>query len=244
MHRLGFSVNEAAHISRIYHTKYLDIQGIYTHLCVSDSLAGEDVAFTNQQIKSFYGLLDILSQKGMYFPKVHIQSSYGLLNYPQLSCDYVRAGIALYGTLSGPGCQTRLHLDLRPVLSLHSRIILIRKVQKGETAGYGRAWTAPQDSRIAILPIGYADGLPRSLSCQYGEVLIRGMRVPIIGRICMDQLAVDITGLPEAAVGDTATFIGTQTENSIDAPSVAEQAGTITNELLSRLGHRLKIIEI
>lgn len=172
-------------------------------------------------------------------PKVHIQSSYGLLNYPELSCDYVRAGIALYGVLSSPGDDTRLKLDLRPVLSLKSRVVLIRKIRKGESVGYSRTFTAQRNSRIAVLPVGYGDGIPRNLSCGRMEVVIHGQNVPVIGRICMDQLIVDITDAKEVSVGDTATLIGKDGREEQMAVELADQSGSITNELLSRLGGRL-----
>ena len=176
-------------------------------------------------------------------PKLHIQSSYGLFNYPQLQCDYVRTGVALYGVLSSPHDETVRKLDLRPVLSLKSEVILIRSVPKGDSVGYGRTFTAQKDSRIAIIPIGYADGIPRNLSCGNGRIRIRQYIVPIIGRICMDQLAVDITEAEDIVVGDVATFIEAKAESELAAPVVADQTGSISNELLCRIGARLPVIE-
>ena len=124
------------------------------------------------------------------------------------------------------------------MLSLRSKVVLIRSVGKGEPVGYGRAFTAQRHSRIAIVPVGYADGYPRNLSCGHGSVLIRGSRVPIIGRICMDQMAVDVTDLEEAAVGDTVTLVGVDGGNELEAPMVAYGSGSISNELLSRMGRR------
>ena len=239
MHRLGFGKGEADRIAHVFSMKHLKVCGIYTHLCAADSLEAEDVRFTKQQIGSFYGLLEKLKERGIAIPKVHIQSSYGFLNYPELPCDYVRAGIALYGVLSAPGYRTRLELDLRPVLSLKSKVVLIRKIRRGESVGYGRAFTAERDSRIAVLPLGYGDGLPRNLSCGRTQAVIRGQRVPVIGRICMDQLMVDITDAQGIFVGDMAAFIGWDGSLEAVAPDLAEQSGTITNELLSRLGGRL-----
>ena len=141
--------------------------------------------------------------------------------------------------MSAPGDRTRLELDLWPVLSLKSKVVLIRKIRTGESVGYGRAFTAERDSRIAVLPLGYGDGLPRNLSCGRTQAVIRGQRVPVIGRICMDQLMVDITDAHGIFVGDTATFIGWDGSLEAAAPDLADQGGTITNELLSRLGGRL-----
>lgn len=216
-----------------------DVRGIYTHLCAADSLEEEDVCFTRQQIADFYGVLKRLKKEGIRIPKIHIQSSYGLLNYPELKCSYVRAGIALYGVLSTPDAQTRLQPDLRPVLSLKAKVVLIRFVPQGESVGYGRTFVAERDSVIAILPIGYADGFPRSLSGSGSYALIGGSWAPVVGRICMDQLAVDVTDIADVEVGMTATLIGYDGGGQIDAPMVAKDSGSITNELLSRMGSRL-----
>lgn len=242
MHRLGFDAADTKAMIKAFAMKYIEICGIYTHLCVSDSVAAEDIEFTNKQIQCFYTSLDSLKGNGFQIPKTHIQSSYGFLNYPELKCSYVRAGVSLYGVLSSPYDKTNLQLDLRPVLSLKSQIILLRRIERGASVGYGRAFVAEEDSQIAILPIGYADGFPRSLSCENGEVLIRGKRAPIIGRICMDQLAVDVTDLDIVSVGDVVTLIGKDGNDELYAATVANHSDSITNELLSRMGARLKII--
>lgn len=249
MHRLGISCEDTVSVKRIFAMKNLTVSGIYTHLCCSDSLQPKDVLFTQKQMKGFYHCIDSLREEGIEIPKLHIQSSYGLLNYPETACDYVRAGIALYGVLSAPDDQTRQKLDLRPVLSLKAKVVLIRKIPKGDSVGYGAAFTAERDSRIAILPIGYGDGFPRSLSGGRGSVVIRGRRFPIAGRICMDQLAVDITGAEDISVGDTAVLIGTgagaeKRQQRLDAAEAAAASGSISNELLSRMGARLPVVVV
>ena len=252
MHRLGFWVpvekdadknadKEMQKLSRVFHMKYLNINGIYTHLCAADSQDEEDVLFTRQQIARFYKVVNRLKKQGIHIPKTHIQSSYGFLNYPELKCSYVRAGIALYGVLSTPDAQTRLHLDLRPVLALKAHIVLVRNIKEGESVGYGRMFTADRDSRIAIVSIGYADGIPRILSGQGQQVLLGGQPAPVVGRICMDQLAVDVTGIEHVYVGMTVTLIGRDGDQEITAPAVAAQADTITNELLSCRGTRVVV---
>lgn len=242
MHRLGFDADDTKEIVTAFSLKNIEITGIFTHLCSADSRAEEDVDFTRKQIGKFYNSLDNLRKSGIRIPKVHIQSSYGLLNYPEIKSDYVRAGIALYGVLSSPNDETKLKLDLRPVLSLKARVVLLRKICKGETVGYSRAFTASRDSLIAILPIGYADGFPRNLSCGKSIVLICGQKAPIIGKICMDQLAVDVTDISNIKIGSIATLIGKDENDEIAAPTVAENSESITNELLSRMGRRLNII--
>lgn len=251
MHRLGFDVctdknigRELRNIVNVFSMKHLKITGIYTHLCVADSLAQEDILFTKRQIAIFYKVINRLKEQEIHIPKIHIQSSYGLLNYPELKCNYVRVGISLYGVLSTPNAQTKLQLDLKPVLALKAQIILIRKVREGDSVGYGRTFVADKDCRIAIVSIGYADGYPRALSGKAQYVLINGQPAPIIGRICMDQLAVDITELADISVGMIATLIGRDGNKEIAASTVAENAESITNELLSRMGTRVCIKEI
>jgi len=244
MSRLGEDFDRVPEIASVFRYRNLRVTGIFTHLCASDSRDPEDIAFTNRQIQNFCGLMERLKAEGIRLPKIHIQSSYGLLNYPELRCGYARIGIALYGVLSRPGEQTRLSLDLRPVLALKSRVSLVRTVRAGESVGYGREFTALKDSKIAVVSIGFADGVPRSLSLGRGSVLIKGCRAPIAGRVCMDQLMADVTELPDVKRGDIVTLIGRNGSEDIRAERMAEDAGTIANELLSRLGSRLKRVFI
>ncbi len=244
MHRLGIPYHASSDVEQVFAMKHIKVYGMFTHLCCPDSRLLEDVAFTKEQIGNFYQLVDALKKNGIAIPKLHIQSSYGFLNYPDLHCDYARMGIALYGVLSSAKEDTVLSLPLRPVLSLKSKIVLIRNVSKGSSVGYGRAFTPERDSRIAILPIGYGDGFPRGLSETGASVRIKGHVAPVIGRICMDQLAVDITDAADAAVGDIATLIDGKTPELISAPSVAERFGSISNELLCRMGARLPVVVI
>lgn len=240
MHRLGIGADEVNSVERVFSMRHIRVRGIYSHLCCSDSLNEEDVLFTRSQIEGFDRLLERLKRDGFDAGKVHIQSSYGLLNYPELKYDYVRAGIALYGVLSSPHDEVKNPIELRPVLSLKSRVALIREVKKGESVGYGRKFTAQRDSLIAILPIGYCDGVPRSLSCGVGQAEIRGETVPIVGRVSMDSLAVDVTDIEDIAVGDIATLISDNPQSPLYAPEVAERSDSISNELLCRMGARLE----
>jgi len=244
MHRLGFDKEDAKSIMSVFSMKHIKVSGIYTHLCAADSLNEEDICFTNMQIENFYKLIKRLKEGGITIPKIHIQSSYGLLNYPEMNCDYVRAGIALYGVLSSPDDNTKLQLDLKPVLSLKSKVILLREIRKGDSVGYSRTFVADRDSLIAILSIGYADGYPRNLSCGKSYVLINGHKAPVVGKICMDQLVVDVTDIPDVKVGIIATLIGKDGNEEITAPMVADSSESITNELLCRMGRRLKIVTV
>ena len=240
MHRLGYDKNDIDSIVASFKFEHIEVTGVYTHLCVADSLEESDVEFTKNQIKSFENVKSAIVDRGIKLPKTHIQSSYGLLNYPELHSDYVRVGIALYGVLSALHDKVKLNLDLKPVFSLKSKVALLRKVKKGESIGYSRAFVTERDSLIAILPIGYADGYPRNLSGGKANVLINGQKAPIIGRICMDQMAVDVTDVKDVKVGMIATLIGKDGDEEITATMLAEQSETITNELLSRMGQRLQ----
>ena len=241
MHRLGLDTDDLEGVQKLFQMKHLHIQGIFTHLCCADSRKPEDISFTRKQIRSFYGLISQMETAGLPIPKIHLQSSYGLLNYPDLPCDYVRAGISLYGVFSSPDDRTLLQPKLRPVLALKAKVVLIREISRGETVGYGRTFRAERNSRIAILPIGYGDGLPRNLS---GKAMVRISThlLPVIGRICMDQLAIDLTGADDVSVGDTAILIDNAENSHLLAPNVAALSGSISNELLCRLGARLPVM--
>lgn len=241
MHRLGIPAEDHNALHRLYELPGLHVEGVFSHLCVSDSLSPENTAFTRLQLDRFYEAIQWLKEHHLAPGETHIQASYGIWNLPPQPCSLARAGIALYGVCSDDSPIVRT-LDLTPVLSLRARITCVRTLAPGEGAGYGLAFRADQPRQLAVLAIGYADGLPRSLPQQGGEVLLHGMRCPMVGHMCMDQLLVDVTGLPGVMPGDAATLIGTDGQQQIHAEDMALQCGTITNEILSRLGARLPII--
>lgn len=237
MNRLGISCRDYDAIKRVLHIPKINVEGIYSHLSVSDSNDAIDKDFTIMQINSFYTIKDRLSKEGYQNLLYHMQSSYGLLNYSMDGMQYVRPGIALYGCTSNDP-EEKLPIDLKPILQMKSRIGCIRTVGAGEYVSYGREYKAKEDRRIAVAGIGYADGLPRNLSGK-GYGLINGKRVPIVGRICMDQTMFDISEVKDVKEGDIITLIGSNGNEEIKAAMMAKMAGTITNELLSRLGSRL-----
>ena len=245
MHRLGVPADDHAALAALYALPGLRVEGVFSHLCVSDSLAGDDRTFTHAQANKFAEAIAWLRQNG-YDPGVaHLLASYGLLNADEAlnraAGDLVRAGIALYGVHSD-GVSIRRALPLRPVLSLKARVAAVQVLAAGETAGYGRAFTAARETRLAVLTIGYADGLPRCLPARGGRVLLHGAFCPMVGRMCMDQLLVDVTDAPAVAPGDTATLLGQDGGAAIPAEELAARCDTITNELLSRLSPRLGLI--
>ncbi|WJQ82241.1 serine racemase VanT catalytic subunit [Brevibacillus brevis] len=240
MGRLGESWEYTKKIASMYRYKHLQVCGTFTHLSVADSLEASDIAYTKNQIDRFQKVIDQLKEKGIDPQKLHIQSSYGVLNYGELQYDYARVGIALYGMLSKQGDKVKTNVDLRPVLSLKARVVQVKQVEKGASVGYGRAHIAQKDSKIAIVSIGYADGVPRMLSQVGATCLIRGKRRPIICFVCMDQLIVDISDMEEVQRGEVVTFIGRDHEEEITSEEMAQSCKTITNELVSRLGERVK----
>lgn len=240
MHRLGERAEQIDRIATAFRCRNLLIEGVYTHLCADDTKTERDAAFTHAQAAAFHHVVSELERRGCFCGKKHLLASYGLLNYPELGGDYARVGIALYGVLSNRADLKHCPIRLEPVLSLKARIALIKDVHRGESVGYGLAYTADRDRKIAVLTIGYADGLPHALSNGRGHVLIGGTTAPIIGRICMDQTMVDVSDIPTARQGGVAVIIGKSCVNEITAYDLAEQIGTITNEILSRLGTRVE----
>lgn len=234
MHRLGIPAEDTAALARLYRMENLKITGVFSHLCVSDSRVPEDMDYTQHQLDRFFTAVDWLRRQGYDPGTIHIQASGGILNLPPQSCDYARAGIALYGAAG------QAEDELCPVLSLRARVACVRTLAAGERAGYGLDFRAEREARLAVLTIGYADGLPRSLAQNGGQVLVHGQLCPMVGRMCMDQLFVDVTDIPDVSHGDIATFIGRDGLLNIRAEDLAKRCGTIPNELLARLGSRLR----
>lgn len=239
MHRIGIPWNDVEALGTILSVANLHVTGLYTHLCADDTTDAADRAFTTLQAERFAQVTTWAKARG-YQLKAHLLGSYGLLNYPQLGGAYARVGIALYGVLSTGEDLARCPVELHPVLSWKARVASIRRVRRGEPVGYGLAERAQRDTVVATLAVGYADGLPRALSCGRGAVLLHGRRAPILGRICMDQTMVDVGAIPGVRPGDAAMLLGQDGEEQIAAWELAESSGTITNELLSRLGPRVK----
>ena len=242
MHRLGIRCETPELIAAVCKMKNLSVDGFFTHLSACDSSTPQCRAFTENQILAFYQVKAALKSEGYSCNGLHLLSSYGIFHYPEAAENYVRPGIALYGVSSSK--EEPMWDSLRPVLSLKARVASVRTLHAGESAGYGLNYTAEQEIRIAVLAIGYADGLPRELSGIGADVLINGKKAPVIGRICMDQTLVDVSGIPDAAQDDIAVIIGTSGSQEISVGETAGYCGTITNEILSRLGTRLNRIPV
>ncbi|MCI8589880.1 MAG: serine racemase VanT catalytic subunit [Clostridiales bacterium] len=239
MHRFGEPAENRSEIRQIFNMKHLLIEGICTHFSMAENTQ-EGRTRTLAQNEHFQHLLQHLREERYKIPKTHLQASYGLLYFPDCTGDYARIGIALYGLLSSRQDSETCPIPLQAVLSLKARVASTKTLQNGETAGYGNQISANGEKRIAILSIGYADGLPRMLGESHGRVLLHGYEAPIL-QICMDLTIVDISKIPEQVIaGDTAVLIGHSENQEISAYELAEKTHTITNEILSRLGSRLE----
>ena len=239
MRRLGERSDNADKLRKLFSLKELIISGVFTQLSCSDSTNPDDIEYTNMQISNFYAALQELKEQMIVLPKAHIQCSYGIINYPSISADYARPGLALYGIVDESCCIGRAPC-LRPIFTIKTRIALIKQVYAGERIGYGNTVIAHENMKVAVITMGYADGLPRSLSKGMGKVLVNGQYASIIGNICMDQAIVDVSHLDDVAPGDVAVVIGHSGSANISINEFARWAGTIPNEIASRFGERLE----
>lgn len=239
MNRIGINYKNINIIKELYLSNKINVLGIFSHLSVSDSNDQEDIDFTKMQISRFNDLIKKLKTDMIDVGKTHLQSSYGILNYPELEYDYVRPGIIMYGIHSEKNMTTKVKLNIKPVLSLKAKITDVKEINENDSVSYGRKYIALQREKIASVSIGYADGYPRSLSCKNVSVLINNHYAQVIGRICMDQLIIKINNL-DVKQGDIVTLIGES--EKVSAETIANCSDTITNELLSRLGERLSRI--
>ena len=216
---------------------HLHVEGVFTHFCVADSKAPEDEAFTRTQYARFTAMLDALAAHGIRPELRHCASSGATILYPELALDMVRPGIATYG--HAPSEDAEGILDLRPLMTVRTTVAQLREIPEGTSISYGRTYTAERDMRVAVLPIGYADGLLRGLS---GKVSfrIRGRMARSVGRICMDMCMVDVSEIPGIRVGDEAALFGYDTDGTLlPCERIAQQAGTISYEILCGISKRI-----
>lgn len=240
MHRIGFLPEDLDEIRRLYASDALHVTGIYSHLCVADTEEAEQVVFSRGQADKFRQTVDALRSRGVEPGTVHLLSSYAAINYPEYAYDYARLGILMFGVKSDPADYLREDLQPMPVMTLKAHITSVRDIGPGETVSYGRIFRAERPTKVASVAIGYADGIPRCLSGGKLRAIVHGQYAQGIGRICMDQLMLDVTGIGGVQVGDEAVFIGRSGDRVIYAEELAQNSGSITNELFSRLGARLE----
>ena len=240
MSRLGFfayncekTVDEIKEIALM---ERLVIEGIFTHFPVADSIDGADENFTRTQFDRFMAMLTTLKGVGIDPQIRHCCNSGATIQYPEYALDMVRPGLATYGVL--PCSDLRGMIDLKPVMQLRSTIFQIRDFDPLITVSYGRTYTTLDPTKIAVVGLGYADGLSRSFSGNI-SFLLHGKRVPQIGRICMDMCMVDISRVPDAKVGDVVTIFGTDGDDRIDVDDMTNRLRTVPYELLCSINKRI-----
>jgi len=228
MGRIGIFPNHILDfVKKVKALKNIEIEGIFTHFSVADE---KDKTYTEEQFKKFIEVLTILEKGGIKIPVKHVGNSATLLDLPYMWLDLVRPGISVYGLY--PSREVQKTVKLIPAHSFKTRIVFLKELPAGECISYGRIYTTTKRrTKIASLPVGYADGYNRLLSNQ-GEVLVRGRRFPVIGRVCMDQCMIDVTNLTQVKIGDEVVLWGRQGEEEITVEEIAEKIGTINYEIV------------
>ena len=212
--------------------KRLNVKGVYTHFASADQ---KDKTFSREQLSRFGGALDALRRLGVWPELIHCAGSAGILDLPESHHSMVRPGIMMYGYY--PSRHTSESVRVTPALSLKSRVSFVKWIEAGESVSYGRRFVATKRTKIATIPIGYADGYPRLLTGKT-EALIHGKRFPVIGTICMDQIMIDV-GNRDVVVDDEVVLIGRQEKEKIDAWDLASRMGTIPYEICTNISSRV-----
>lgn len=228
-------------IKEICALKGLKVEGMFTHFAAADSDGEDDVAYTEEQTDYILEVDRLLREDGTALPCVHFLNSAGGTYYATPKSAVARFGIMLYGLY--PNAELPLPVELEPVMDLKAEIAHVKTVPAGVCVSYGRTYETKGDTKIATVTIGYADGYSRRLSSN-GEVLIHGRRAPIIGRVCMDQMMVDVTGIDNVVPGDTATLIGSDGNERITADDIASWCGTIGYEIVCGISKRIPRVVI
>jgi alanine racemase len=232
MSRLGVQVSSAGELAyAIFHHPALEFEGIFTHFARADEVDAEP---TRAQLDGFRELVDALASQGLRPPLVHSANSAAGLAYPDAWFDLIRVGIAMYGLQ--PSSSRRLPGTFRPALSWMSSLAMVKTLPPGKGVSYGHVYTTAREERIGTVPVGYADGYRR---VQSNEVLVRGRRVPVVGRVTMDQIMLQLDAIPEAQVGDEVVLLGIQKQASITAEEIADVWGTINYEVVGGISKRV-----
>jgi len=228
---LGFPLNNVVkEIIKIKNLTGIDLQGIYTHFSAADE---KDKSYAKKQLEIFLDCLNRIKDAGIHIELRHCANSAALISLPETHLNLVRSGIAIYGLYPAEGIDQN-KIILKPALSLKTKIILLKKVPAGFKVSYGCTFETIQTSLLATVPIGYADGYSRSFSLN-GEMLVRGKRAEVVGRVCMDQLILDVTHIKDVALDDEVVIIGSQGEETISADELATKSKTINYEIVSSI---------
>jgi alanine racemase len=241
MGRLGIRYEQSEEIVALLHAVKtlpgLELEGIYTHFAQADAA---DRTYSNLQLERFLRIITVLEELEVRPPIVHAANSAAILTMPEAHFDMVRPGIAIYGLHPSP--DVPLSESFRPALSFKTQVSQVKWLPAGEGVSYGSTYITTRPTRIAALPVGYADGFRRSPR-NWGSVLIHGQEAPILGRVCMDQCMIDVTHIPQARSGDEVVLIGRQREASLSAEQIAERLGTINYEVVSELLARVPRVD-
>lgn len=234
--RLGFQVTEEAaeELAQIARMPHIIVEGIFTHFAMADA---RDKTMAKEQMRQFQKMKEMVSRRGISIPISHCANSAAMIDLPESGMSLVRAGISLYGMWPS-GEVRKENLDLQPALFLKSRIVFLKELEPGRTISYGATYETKKRQRIATIPVGYADGYPRSLSNR-GYVLIHGKPAPVCGRICMDQFMADVTDIPEAEEGDEVTLVGKDGAREISMEEIGDLSGRFNYEFACDLGKRI-----
>lgn len=237
MSRIGVRSDEKGleFVKRTFETEGIEVEGIFTHFARADE---SDKTAAKKQLTEFREFIGQIEEKtGRKIPVKHCSNSAGIVEIPDANMDVVRAGITLYGLW--PSNQVRKDIvKLSPALSLYSHIVYIKEIEAGTAVSYGGTYVADRVRRVATIPVGYGDGYPRGLSGK-GHILIHGKKAPILGRVCMDQFMVDVTEIPEAAMGDRVTLIGREGQQEITMELLGELSGRFNYELACDITKRV-----
>ncbi|MBE6773639.1 MAG: alanine racemase [Ruminococcaceae bacterium] len=233
MSRIGFQADEISEIVKISKLPYIEIEGVFSHFATADE---SDLSKAEKQKELFDSMLKEIEKEGISIPIRHMNNSAGIINFSR-RYDLVRAGIVLYGLYPSHDIDKSL-LDVKPAMRWVAKISHVKTLPAGREVSYGGTYVTTRETRVATVPVGYADGYPRCLSDK-GEVLVNGRRVPIIGRICMDQFMIDVTGVPDVTLGTEITLVGKDGDDCLTMEEVSEKAHSFNYELLCRISRRV-----
>lgn len=241
MGRIGFIPNEESirAVEKIASLKGIEIIGIFTHFSTADEY---DKTYTNEQFKKIKDFIAELEKRGVNIPLKHASNSGAIMEMPETYLDAVRAGIILYGYYPSNEVDKN-KLDIKPILTLKTTVSHVKEVEEGTSISYGRTFITKRKSKIATIPIGYADGYSRLLSGK-AKVIINGKFAPVVGRICMDQCMIDVTDIGEVKVGDEVILLGEEGSLKFNADDFAEIMGTINYEITCMLKQRIPRVYI
>ncbi len=247
MSRIGFfcqseeSINNSAkEIKQLKNLKNLEIEGIFTHFSVSDDMTN-NTEYTLKQYSNFCSIIKKIENEGINIPIKHCCNSGGIISCPEMHMDMVRAGVILYGLY--PSEEVKDKIDLKPAMQLKTVVSQVKEIPENTSVSYGRTFVSNKKMKIASVSIGYADGYSLKFS-NTAELLIHGKRAKIVGRVCMDQLMIDITNIENVKEGDEVTIFGTDNPQSISVDELAKIAGTINYEIVCLIGKRVPRIYI